>query len=162
MQATFKRAAEENGGAKALGLRFYGRLFEKYPQVRPLFDTPPEEQHKKLIASLGAIVAGVTNLDKLVPYLHAMGVRHLKYSTEQGHYAAVAENLLAVLEEHLRAEGEFTDEMRETWKAAVETVNSVMMEAANNPQKYEVELIQNGYLTDGFKANDPEPWLMRA
>ena len=40
---TFKRAQHENGGAQALGLRFYERLFEKYPSVRPLFNTPPAE-----------------------------------------------------------------------------------------------------------------------
>lgn len=161
LQETFKRAAEENGGAKALGLRFYERLFEKYPQVRPLFNTPPEEQHKKLIASVGAIVAGVTRLETLLPYLHAMGIRHLKYQTEEGHYGAVAENLVAVLEEHLSVEGEFTEAMRATWIAAIDTINKVMIEAANNPEDYVDEMSANGYQADGFRANDPEPWLVR-
>ena len=58
LRETFERVKVENGGATALGMAFYKRLFEKYPAVIPLFHTPPEEQHKKLIASLGAIVAG--------------------------------------------------------------------------------------------------------
>ena len=40
---SFDRAKRENGGLRALGLRFYERLFEKYPGVRHLFHTPPEE-----------------------------------------------------------------------------------------------------------------------
>lgn len=51
---SFQRAKDENGGLSSLGLRFYERLFEKYPGVRHLFHTPPEEQHKKLMASVGA------------------------------------------------------------------------------------------------------------
>ncbi len=157
---TLKRAQTENGGIRSLGLRFYERLFEKYPAVRPLFITPPEEQHKKLMASLGAIVAGVNHLDLLVPYLHAMGIRHLKYKTEPGHYAAVGENLLAVLKEHLSKEGEWTDEMQTAWAEAIEVVATVMIEAANNPAHYEDELVKAGYQPDGFKAADPEPWLL--
>lgn len=154
LRSTFKRAATENGGATTLGLRFYARLFEKYPQVKPLFNTPPEEQHKKLMASLGAIVAGVTNLEALVPYLHAMGIRHLKYNTEEGHYAAVGENLAV--------EGEWTDEMAAAWTEAVGVVANVMIEGQNNPEKFAEEMTAHGYQADGFKANDPEPWLMRA
>ena len=108
---TLERAKRENGGVRTLGLRFYERLFEKYPAVKPLFHTPPEEQHKKLMASIGAIVASVTQPEKMVPYLHAMGIRHLSYQTQDAHYPAVKENLLAVLEEHLAIEGEWTDAM---------------------------------------------------
>lgn len=108
------------------------------------------------------IVGGVTKLDTLVPYLHAMGIRHLKYKTENGHYAAVGENLLAVLEEHLSAEGEFTPEMKAAWAEAVETVAAVMVDAADNPQQFAYELHQHGYQPDGFKATNTTPWVMEA
>lgn len=157
---TFKRAQTENGGTKALGLRFYQRLFEKYPGVRPLFSTPPEEQHKKLMASLGVIVAGVNNTEMLVPYLHAMGIRHLKYKTENDHYNAVGENLLAVLGEHLSKDGQWTDEMQSAWTDAVTLVAKIMIDAANEPEQFKDELAQAGYQPDGFKANDPQPWLV--
>ncbi len=160
LNETLKRAMVENGGARSLGLRFYERLFEKYPSVKPLFHTPPEEQHKKLLASVGAIVASVSNTEKLLPYLRAMGIRHLKYGTENAHYGAVKENLLAVLEEHLSKEGSFSDELKESWSEALDVVNSVMVEAASNPTAYSEELAQAGYQADGFKANNPEPWLM--
>lgn len=160
LRETLNRVQQENGGVRALGMRFYQRLFEKYPGVRPLFHTPPEEQHKKLMASIGAIVAGVTDTERLVPYLHAMAIRHLKYGTENGHYAAVAENLTAVLKEHLSAEGDWTPEMEEAWSEALKVVNSLMIQAASEPQAYRDELAKAGYQPDGFKLTDPEPWLM--
>lgn len=155
---TFKRAKQENGGTRALGLRFYERLFEKYPSVKPLFNTPPEEQHKKLMASVGAIVASVTQPEVMMPYLHAMGIRHLQYRTIVDHYPAVNENLVAVLGEHLSKEGEWTDEMKQNWQAAMETVSSVMIDAAEHPEKYADEIQAAGYQPDGFKANTDKPW----
>lgn len=158
---TFQRAKKENGGLRGLGLRFYERLFEKYPSVRPLFNTPPEEQHKKLMASVASIVGSLSRPEAMVPYLHAMGVRHLKYKTESAHYPAVAENLVAVLGEHLSQEGEWTEEMESNWKEAMTVVNSIMIEAAENPEKYRDELLKAGYNADGFKSSDAEPWVIK-
>ena len=162
LRETFERVKVENGGATALGMAFYKRLFEKYPSVKPLFHTPPEEQHKKLVASLGAIVAGVEQPERLLPYLHAMGIRHLKYKTENAHYGAVGENLLAVLSEHLSKEGQWTPEMQETWEAAIGVVAKTMIEAADNPEAYKNELAKMGYEQDGFRKNDSEPWFERS
>lgn len=155
---SFERAKNENGGLKSLGLRFYERLFEKYPGVRHLFHTPPEEQHKKLMASVGAIVASVTNPEVMLPYLRAMGIRHIAYKTEDGHYAAVSENLIAVLAEHLSKEGEWTEEMKTNWVAAMQVISDVMIDAANHPEQYQSELIAAGFQPDGFKAGNSKPW----
>lgn len=160
LKNTLERAKVENGGLTNLGMSFYARLFSKYPQVRPLFTTPPEIQHKKLMASVGAIVAAVGRPEQLLPFLRAMGIRHLKYKTENAHYAAVTENLLAVLKEHLSKEGEWTDEMQATWEAALEFVCRVMIEAANDPEKYTEDLKAAGYEADGFRKHDNEPWKL--
>jgi methyl-accepting chemotaxis protein len=158
LRETFKRAGRENGGLTSLGMSFYARLFEKYPAVRPLFHTPPEEQHKKLMASVGAIVAACENPTTLVPYLHAMGVRHLKYKTANAHYPAVGENLVAVLGEHLSKEGEWTPLMKATWEEALTLVSSIMIEAADNPDKYEDEMRTAGFNADGFSSKTAKPW----
>ena len=160
LRQTFERARVENGGLKTLGMNFYARLFEKYPAVRPLFTTPPEVQHKKLMASIGAIVAAVENPSTLAPFLHAMGVRHLKYKTENAHYDAVGENLVAVLAAHLSQEGEWTVEMADTWKEALRVVSSIMIDAANDPKAFESELVAAGYGPDGFRPGNAEPWKL--
>jgi methyl-accepting chemotaxis protein len=155
---SFERAKHESGGLKAFGLRFYERLFEQYPAVRPLFHTPPAEQHKKLMASIAAIVASVSNPDVMLPYLRAMGIRHISYKTEAGHYGAVAENLLAVLAEHLSKEGEWTDAMQDNWQAALNLIAEVMIDAASHPEQYQSELLAAGFLPNGLKANTSSPW----
>jgi hemoglobin-like flavoprotein len=162
LRETFQRAKNENGGLRSLGLSFYARLFAKYPAVRPLFTTPTEQQHKKLMASVGAIVAAVENPEALVPYLHAMGIRHLAYKTDNAHYPAVGENLVAVLGEHLSKEGAWTEDMKRTWQSALEFVSNVMIEAANDPAKYKTELAKAGYKADGFSKHGAEPWTMVA
>jgi hemoglobin-like flavoprotein len=98
----------------------------------------------------------------MLPFLRAMGIRHLKYQTQSAHYAAVGENLVAVLGEHLSKEGEWTPEMKQCWDAALSTAASVMIEAAENPEKFKDELIANGYQPDGSKFNDSEPWNLLA
>jgi methyl-accepting chemotaxis protein len=162
LKETLERAKRENGGTTRLGLRFYECLFDKYPAVRPLFKTPPEEQHKKLMASVASIVASVTKPEEMLPYLHAMGIRHLAYGIENGHYPAVAENLLAVLAEHLSKEGEWTADMAETWAEALQIVANIMIEAANEPEKYTPELLKAGFLPNGFRTGDPAPWVLMA
>ena len=158
---TFERAKAENGGLTTLGMAFYTRLFDKYPSVRPLFHTPPEEQHKKLMVSLAAIVSSVTHPDVMLPYLHAMGIRHNHYKAEDAHYGAVAENLLAVLSQHLSVEGEWTEAMASNWAEALTTIAGVMIDAAHHPEQYQGELAAVGYQPDGFKANDPTPWVLQ-
>jgi hemoglobin-like flavoprotein len=155
---TFDRVKHENGGLRTLGLRFYERLFEKYPTVKPLFQTPPEEQHKKLMASIAAIVASVTNPDVMLPYLRAMGIRHNAYKTEAAHYPAVAENMIAVLSEHLSKDGEWTDEMKANWEEALQVIAGVMIDAAASPEQYAEELEKAGFNPDGTKQFSETPW----
>jgi iron-sulfur cluster repair di-iron protein len=158
LNETYTRLKSENGGTTAFGLRFYERLFENYPSVRPLFNTPPEEQHKKLMASIGVIVTSAGNPEALLPYLHAMGIRHVKYGTMNDHYTAVKENLLAVLNEHLSKEGEWTPAMHQAWDEALTNVASIMIDGANHPEAYRDEMVAAGYQPDGFKATGKE-WL---
>lgn len=155
---TFERAKKENGGPRKLGLRFYERLFEKYPQVKPLFKAPPEQQHVKLMTSIAMIVSALKDPERLLPYLRAMGIRHIAYGTENGHYGAVGENLIAVLAEHLSVEGEWTEEMATAWGDALATVSDIMMDAAAQPEKYQAELHQAGFMADGFRLDKGQPW----
>jgi hemoglobin-like flavoprotein len=155
---SFERAKSENGGLRTLGLRFYECLFEKYPGVRHLFHNPPEEQQKKLMASIAAIVASVTNPEVMLPYLRAMGIRHIAYKTDEGHYGAVSENLLAVLSEHLSKEGEWNEELQDNWTEAMKIISDIMIQAAKLPEQYQDELKTAGFQADGFSMNGAKSW----
>lgn len=158
LATSFERVQKESGGTRAFGLRFYERLFEKYPSVKPLFNTPAEEQHKKLVASLKVILKLASQPEQFVPYLRAMAVRHIDYGTKAEHYPAVKENLLAVLQEHLSKEGKWTEAMQQNWSAALDAVNAVMMETTENPEAYADELKAAGFQPDGSRQDQKAPW----
>ncbi|HEY9744973.1 MAG TPA: globin domain-containing protein [Oculatellaceae cyanobacterium] len=136
--------------------RFLSSVFYKKPLL------PHATLQGAQVTSIGAIVASVTEPQKMLPYLHAMGIRHLKYKTEPAHYPAVQENLLAVLAEHLSVEGGWTDEMHKNWEEALQIVSDVMIQAAEHPDKFEVELAQAGYYPNGERIGSSVHWELAA
>ncbi len=114
---------------EALVTRFYERLFEKYPSVKPLFKgVPPKKQQKKLLASLVLVVSNLRKPEVLQKALHELGARHVGYGTEPAHYDAVNENLLAVLGEF--AGKAWTPRVKRAWAEALEAIKTIMLEGA--------------------------------
>jgi hemoglobin-like flavoprotein len=107
---------------------FYNRLFEIAPRVRGLFPDDLREQKRKLMAMLATAVAGLHNLDKLVPAVKDLGARHVGYGAKAEHYAVVGEALLWTLESGL---GEaFTPDVRQAWTKVYSTLAAVMQAGA--------------------------------
>ncbi|GAA4970408.1 globin family protein [Algibacter aquimarinus] len=111
---------------------FYTKLFELDPALKPLFPTDKEgamvEQGNKLMTMLAAAVAGLSNLDALIPVLKGLGKRHVEYKVEPSHYNTVGAALLGTLEAGLG--DDFTPEVKEAWTSVYGTMSSVMIEAA--------------------------------
>ncbi|WP_282124263.1 globin family protein [Algibacter mikhailovii] len=111
---------------------FYTKLFELDPQLKPLFPTDKEgamvEQGNKLMTMLAAAVAGLSNLDALIPVLKDLGKRHVAYRVEPSHYETVGAALLGTLEAGLG--DAFTDDVKEAWTSVYGTMSSVMIDAA--------------------------------
>lgn len=107
---------------------FYGRLFELDPAVKPLFKTDIAEQGKKLMQMLAVCVAGLDNLDELVPAVEALGKRHVSYEVTEDQYGTVGEALLWTLEQGLG--DKFTDDVREAWTEVYTTLATVMIAAS--------------------------------
>jgi len=107
---------------------FYNRLFEIAPRVQVLFPDDLREQKRKLMAMLATAVAGLHNLDKLVPAVKDLGARHVGYGAKAEHYAVVGEALLWTLESGL---GEaFTPDVRQAWTKVYSTLAAVMQAGA--------------------------------
>ena len=86
------------------------------------------EQGKKLMTMLGVAVNGLPHLDKIVPAVQEMGVRHTDYGVEPAHYDSVGAALLWTLEQGL---GEaYTPEVEAAWTETYTTLATVMKEAA--------------------------------
>lgn len=110
---------------------FYSKLFELDPTLRPLFPSGEEAmktQGNKLMTMLAAAVAGLSNLDALVPVLQDLGKRHVTYNVEPSHYDTVGAALLSTLEAGLG--DDFTPEVKAAWASVYGTMSTVMIEAS--------------------------------
>lgn len=129
VQESFEKVKPIAGPAAEI---FYSKLFELDPALKPLFPTDKEdamvEQGNKLMTMLGAAVAGLSNLDALIPVLKNLGKRHVEYRVEPSHYDTVGAALLGTLDAGLG--DDFTPEVKEAWASVYGTMSSVMIEAA--------------------------------
>lgn len=108
---------------------FFGRLFDLAPQLRPMFPQDLAEPKKKLMSMLGTAVAGLGQLDTLMPAVRALGRRYAGYGVSARHYAPAGSALLWTLEKGL---GEaFTPELKDAWATACIMLSTTMIDAAN-------------------------------
>ena len=107
---------------------FYTRLFEIAPEVKPMFKGDLSEQGKKLMTTLGVVVNGLKDLDKIVPVAQQLAVKHVDYGVKAEHYQPVGEALIFTLEKGLG--DAFTPELKEAWVGAYTTLSGVMIDAA--------------------------------
>lgn len=107
---------------------FYTKLFELDPELKPLFKGDIKEQGKKLMAVLGTAVAGLDDLENLVPVVQDLGKRHAGYGVKDEHYGTVAEALLYTLEQGLGED--FTPEVKDAWVEVYTILADVMTKAA--------------------------------
>ena len=110
---------------------FYTKLFELDPALKPLFPSSDEamvEQGNKLMKMLSSAVAGLSNLDMLVPVLQNLGKRHVEYQVKPSHYDTVGAALLGTLAVGLG--DDFTPEVKDAWTDVYGTMATVMIDAS--------------------------------
>lgn len=81
--------------------RFYEILFERYPQVQPLFSRNERTAQAKMLQD--AIVLALDHLEDaewLSSTLGSVGAKHLDYGVTDEMYPWVGESLVATLAEH--------------------------------------------------------------
>jgi nitric oxide dioxygenase len=125
VQQSFAQVAPIADKAAAI---FYERLFEVAPSVRPLFSADMTEQRKKLVATLAAVVAGLSDLPSVLPAASALAKRHLGYGARPEHYSVVGEALLWTLERGLGPQ--WTPEVAAAWTAAYSMLSGFMIAEA--------------------------------
>lgn len=114
--------------ATQAGDLFYTRLFEIAPEVRPMFPADISAQRDKLLQMLTTAVTNLHQVEKIVPAVKDLGVRHVGYGVKDAHYDKVGEALIWTLDKGL---GEaFTPPVKDAWVATYGTLAGVMKEAA--------------------------------
>ncbi len=110
--------------------QFYDRVFEIDPSLRGLFEsTDMPAQRQKVIQAFAMVVAGLDNLEALVPGVQDLGRRHVGYGVQDDHYATVGQALLQTFEQTLGPA--WTDEAKDAWSTAYATLSGVMRDAAS-------------------------------
>ena len=107
---------------------FYGRLFETAPHVKPLFKGDMKEQGRKLMATLGTVVASLDNLGPVLPVASALAKKHVTYGVKAEDYGIVGSALLWTLEQGLGAA--WTPDAAKAWAAAYTTLSGYMIAEA--------------------------------
>ncbi len=125
VQTTYKSVAPISDTAAQL---FYGKLFELDPALKPLFKGDMREQGRKLMMMIGTAVAGLSDLQRLVPAVQALGRRHAGYGVLPQHFDTVGAALLWTLEQGLGPA--FTPEAKAAWTETYVTLAAVMKQAA--------------------------------
>lgn len=112
---------------RALTERFYRRLFELAPEIRPLFPDDLRELRKKLAETLRALVFGLDSLSTLLMELSRLGERHAAYGAVAEHYPVVGAALIDALREQLG--DRFTAQHEAAWAEVLEFTSGVMINA---------------------------------
>ncbi|MEP9349038.1 globin family protein [Xanthobacter sp. KR7-225] len=125
VQSSFGQVAPIADQAAAL---FYGRLFEIAPQVKELFKADMAGQGRKLMGTLAVAVAGLSDLETILPAVEGLARRHVAYGVEAAHYKPVGEALIWTLEQGLG--DAFTPAVKAAWLSAYALLSTVMISAA--------------------------------
>ena len=108
-----------------LGDVFYGRLFFKYPILRPLFKGPMDSQHQKFVDMVSLIVAHIDRPDTLLPKIAALARSHKGYRVQPSH-EAIKDALLWTLEGGLG--NDWNDAVKNAWEACYDVLTKSMLE----------------------------------
>ncbi|MGE5185915.1 MAG: globin domain-containing protein [Acidobacteriota bacterium] len=111
-----------------LTARFYEILFERYPQLAPMFRRDRAVQAKMLAGAIAAVLDHLEDAPWLETTLGELGARHLEYGVTAAMYGLVGDALLATLAE-VAAEA-WTPAVAAQWTLAYGAITSMMQRGA--------------------------------
>ena len=125
VQNSFSQVRPISEQAAAL---FYGRLFEIAPATQSLFRGDMQEQGRKLMMTLGVVVNGLSDLEKILPAASALAKKHVDYGVKPGDYTPVGAALLWTLEQGLGEQ--WNGDVAAAWTSAYTTLADFMIAEA--------------------------------
>jgi len=107
---------------------FYGRLFQIAPELKPMFRDDLRQQGKKLMSTLNAVVAGLSDLEAVLPAAGRLARLHVTYGVTSAHYMPFGAALLWTLQQELG--DDWTPQLAAAWTEAYTTLSNAMMAQA--------------------------------
>jgi hemoglobin-like flavoprotein len=111
-----------------LTTRFYEILFDRYPQVRPLFGATGSGQAEMLQQALASVIDHLEDATWLRQTLGAMGRKHVDYGVKDEMYGWVGASLLAALAD--AAGDAWTPALASEWEKAYNAISALMLAGA--------------------------------
>jgi hemoglobin-like flavoprotein len=111
-----------------LTVRFYEILFERYPELAPMFRRDRLAQAKMLAGAIAAVLDHLDDAPWLQATLGELGARHTEYGVTQAMYDQVGDALLATLAE-VAAEA-WTTDVAAQWALAYDAIAGMMQAGA--------------------------------
>lgn len=127
VKQTFEAIRPPSRTSELVVTRFYRRLFELDPELRPLFKGDIKAQGEKLMEMLAYLIDGLDNPATTLSTLRALGQRHATYGVQAKDYATMEAALLWTVQQSLGAS--YTPQVEAAWRAAYELIASVMQQA---------------------------------
>lgn len=112
---------------------FYKNMFEKNPEVKPLFDMGRQssgEQPKALAMSILASAQNIDNLPSIMPVVNKIAERHCNSNVKPEHYPIVGKHLLDAIKEVLGDAA--TDEIIDAWGKTYGVLAEVFIDVEKN------------------------------
>jgi hemoglobin-like flavoprotein len=121
VQATW---AEIEPMADKLGERFYTKLFERMPEVQPLFSSDAREQGAALMSMMGIAVNMLDRLDSIGPTMRTLGKQHNRRRVKPEYFPLFRDTLLETLQYILGSA--YSLQVGEAWGAMLEMLAAQM------------------------------------
>jgi hemoglobin-like flavoprotein len=125
IRSTFDRVWSRSS---AMTDAFYGRLFDRAPEVKPLFRGDMDVLKRDFIGTLAVLVGSLDDTTGLVTILDNLARNHRRYGVEESHYPLVGGCLLEALAEGLGPY--WTPEAEQAWRKLYTVIAGRMIEAA--------------------------------
>ncbi|NEX17311.1 MAG: hypothetical protein C1943_11915 [Halochromatium sp.] len=107
---------------------FYQRLFDRYPELRPLFKGEIGQQADLFVTMINTVISALEHPERVRPLIETLGSRHADYGVQSEDYAKFEAVLLETLREALG--DEFNAEAQEAWHEVFETLSQTMQAGA--------------------------------
>jgi hemoglobin-like flavoprotein len=112
--------------------RFYEILFERYPQVLPLFGRNAEKAQQEMLGrALTAVLDHLDDAPWLAQTLSAMGAKHVDYGVTPEMYPWVGDALIRTLAEI--SGNDWNSSVERAWAEAFAAISELML-AGTRPQ----------------------------
>ena len=108
---------------------FYKTMFERNPEIAPLFNMDRQksgEQPKALAMSILASAQNIENLSAIMPVVEKIAIRHCDSGVKAEHYPIIGENLLIAIKEVLGDAA--TDEIIDAWAKTYEVLAQIFID----------------------------------